>query len=138
MARLFGRLPGCAVLFGWTYEQTVSRIDEGKFLIVFDVSLQPNKCTFREIRVLPQSVEDFSRGISSDISWEQVARAITPHDGASLTMFELLHVLNSSKPHVCAMLRRKLFTQVPNRDSERAFRVSTASYLELMKRRRFF
>jgi len=139
--RPFFTIPGIVSLLDRTPDQVLGMIAEtGELLYAFDLSLVPERATRKELRVLPQCVEDFRAGRKCRLGWKDVARLATPHDNPILTGVEIQRTLNVSGSHVTALLRRDLLKSVGKwgPGPTGSPRIPASSFLEFLERRRFF
>lgn len=119
-------------------DQVLTLIEAGELLWCFNVSLEPDGPR-RELRVLPQCVDDFLAGRPCALDWTGVAQAVLPHDRPFLSLREIERSLNASQAHVTGLMRRNYFKQVTKarHGPNGAALVTPSSFLEFLKARRF-
>lgn len=135
----------------WTIRGLVSALDRNEDKVIeliecgdlawaFDLSLIPERARRRELRVLPACVEDFLARRACSLEWPEVARLILPHDKPEICAREIQRSLNVSASHVTALIRRKLLkcVSMARPGPTGSALVTTSSFLEFIKARRYF
>ena len=134
-------LPVCGVvsLLDKDEDQVLRMVDEGDLLWAWDVALQPERARRKELRVLPECVEDHLAGRKCRLEWPDVLGLILPHDRTVLETGEIERPLNVSGTHVFALARRRCLkvARKGRVGPGGSMRVTAFSFVQFLKARRY-
>jgi hypothetical protein len=125
---------GLRSVLGCHENYVVDLVETGRLLWAFDLG---STLRTREIRVLPQCVDDFQAERECDLEWEQVAKLVTPHDKPLVTSLEIQRSCNVTSTHVSTLIGQKQLKQVRKGRTGpgNSAILTSASFLEFLRKR---
>jgi hypothetical protein len=117
--------------------EIVGLIESGDLLWAWDLSLEPERARRKELRVLPECVEDFLQGRTCSLEFPQVLDLLVSSEDEPLLATHVQAALNITERHAYALIRRKLLlTATPGRRGHGgSARIHRYSFVEFLKRR---
>lgn len=112
----------------------IQLIEFGHLAWSFDLAAGLNR---RELRVLPQCVDDFQNQRECRLEWDDVKRLLAPKNPALMDSMEIQRVLNTTATHITnlAEMGQLRWSVKPRRGPCGSGKIATENFFSFLKRR---